>query len=307
MTIPLLVIAGPTASGKSGAAVELALKLDGEVISADSMQVYKYMDIGTAKVDQATRTAVPHHMLDIVEPDQDFSLADYKDQATSIAKGIWNRGKLPIMAGGTGLYIKAVVENYPLNQLPRDQDCRTELNRLWDCKGQDYMVQWLHKVDPETAERVSDRRRIIRALEVHRLSGKASSAIQREARENSPFEPLIFALTMPRHQLYTHIEARADLMVIQGIIGEYINLIKRGYPSECNAMQGLGYRHCGMHVQGLWSLEEMIEHLKLDTRRYAKRQLTWFRSMKGIIWQDNTDPIETVQRIYKVLQENWTL
>jgi tRNA dimethylallyltransferase len=297
--IPLLVIAGPTASGKSGAAIELALMLNGEVVSADSMQVYKYMDIGTAKVDKDTRAAVPHYMLDVVEPDQDFTLADYKEQAQARCKGIWSRGKLPILAGGTGLYIKAICDNFPLEQLLHDQECRDELKQIWDAKGQDYMAQWLQRVDPETAARVADQRRIIRALEVYELTGKAPSLIQREAKENSPFKPMLFALTLPRPKLYENIDARAEQMVIQGIVGEYISLINQGYPPDCNAMMGLGYRHCGMHIKGLWTLEGMLDHLKRDTRRYAKRQLTWLRGMQGMEFLDNTDPGATGQRIYE--------
>jgi len=295
--IPLLVIAGPTASGKSDAAVELALMLKGEVVSADSMQVYKYMDIGTAKVDWETRNQVPHHMLDIVEPDQDFSLADYKLQATAAIKDIWGRGKLPIMAGGTGLYIRAMVDNYPLEQLPHDPQCREELNEQWDKQGREYIQAWLKRVDPETAAKVNDRRRIIRALEVYRLSGQAASEIQRAARAANPFITDLIVLTLDRQRLYEKIDARAELMVIQGLVGEYTSLIERGYSPHCNAMQGLGYRHCGMHVQGLWSLEEMKEQLKQDTRRYAKRQLTWFRGMKGV-WIDNANPHQTIARIF---------
>lgn len=295
--VPLLVIAGPTASGKSYVAVELALKLDGEVISADSMQVYKYMDIGTAKVDEATRSRVPHHMLDIVEPHEDYSLAEYKEQATAVIHEVWQRGKVPIMAGGTGLYIRAITDNYPLEQLPHDPDCRAELSETWDQRGREYMQAWLQRVDPDTAAKVQDRRRIVRALEVFQLSGKAASQIQREAREANPFRTQQFALTLERSQLYEKIDARAEEMVIQGLVGEYTSLIERGYSPQANAMQGLGYRHSGMYVQGLWTLEEMKSQLKQDTRRYAKRQLSWFRGMEGMTWLDNSQPPATVARI----------
>lgn len=299
--VPLLIIAGPTASGKSDAAVELALKLDGEIISADSMQVYKYMDIGTAKVDRATQDRVPHYMLDIVEPDEDYSLAQYKEQATVKAKEIWNRGKLPILAGGTGMYIRAITDNYPLEHLPFEPDCRAQLNETWNQRGREYMRAWLEGVDPDTAAKVQDRRRIIRALEIYQLTGRASSQIQREARETNPFLPLQFALTLERPILYAKIEARTELMVIQGIIGEYNSLIERGFSPQANAMLGLGYRHCGMYVQGLWTLEEMKEQLKRDTRRFAKRQLSWFRGMKGMRWLDNSHPWATVERIFAAI------
>lgn len=295
--IPLLVIAGPTASGKSDAAVELALELGGEVISADSMQVYKYMDIGTAKVDAETRARIPHHMLDIVEPDQDYSLAEYKVQATAVARDVWSRGRLPIMAGGTGLYIRAITDNYPLEQMPYDPDCRAELNEMWEQRGREYMEAWLQRVDPVTAAKVRDRRRIVRALEIFVLSGKPASRIQREAREVNPFQPLQFALTLERVRLYEKIDTRAESMVNRGLIGEYTSLIERGYSPEANAMQGLGYRHCGMYLQGLWTLEEMKGQLKQDTRRYAKRQLSWFRGMEGMTWLDNSDPRVTIAKI----------
>lgn len=295
--IPLLVIAGPTAAGKSDVAVELALKLDGEVISADSMQVYKYMDIGTAKVDADTQAMVPHHMLDIVEPHEDYSLAEYKEQASAVALGIWGRSKLPILVGGTGLYLRAITDNYPLEQLPHDPDCRAELNQTWDQRGREYMQAWLERVDPDTAGKVQDRRRIVRALEVFLLSGKAASRIQREARAVNPFSTLQFALTLDRPKLYAKIDARAELMVIQGLVGEYISLIERGYSPQANAMLGLGYRHSGMYVQGLWTLEEMKVQLKQDTRRYAKRQLSWFRGMEDMVWLDNWQPQATVARI----------
>lgn len=299
--IPLLVIAGPTAAGKSDVAVELALKMDGEVISADSMQVYKYMNIGTAKVDKETQSKVPHHMLDIVEPHEDYSLAEYKDQATAVIREVWRRGKLPIMAGGTGLYIRAISDNYPLEQLPHDPDCRAELNETWDQRGREYMQAWLQRVDPDAAAKVQDRRRIVRALEVFQLSGKAASQIQREARESNPISCHQFALTLARPQLYEKIDARAELMVIQGLVGEYTSLIEQGYSPQANAMLGLGYRHSGMYVQGVWTLEEMKSQLKQDTRRYAKRQLSWFRGMEGMIWLDNSQTQTTVARILALI------
>lgn len=295
--IPLLVIAGPTASGKSAAAVELAQIFDGEIVSADSMQVYKYMDIGTAKVDLATRAQVPHHMLDVVEPDEDFSLAQYKEQADKIIQDIWRRQHLPILAGGTGLYIKAVTENYPLEQLPFDPHCRAELNRLWDERGREYMVSRLQQVDPETAAKANDRRRIIRALEIYQLTGRGPAEIHRQAKAESPFNALIFALTLPRPQLYERIELRAEAMVIQGLIGEYIKLIERGYSPAAKAMQGLGYYHAGMCVAGNWTREEMIANLQRDTRRYAKRQLSWFRGMQDVIWLDHSNPQASMEKI----------
>ncbi|HOB34173.1 MAG: tRNA (adenosine(37)-N6)-dimethylallyltransferase MiaA [Firmicutes bacterium] len=301
--IPLLVIGGPTATGKSDVAVEVALACGGEVISADSMQVYKFMDIGTAKVDRATRARVPHHMLDIVEPDQDFSAALYKIHATAAARDIWRRGRFPIMAGGTGLYIRAVCENFPLEEMPYDPRCRAELNATWEARGREYMEAWLGKVDPESAARIKDRRRIIRALEIYLLTGQQPSVIQRHAGQANPFQPIIFALNLPRPKLYAKINARAESMIRQGLVGEYIELRKRGYSPHSNAMQGLGYRHCNLYLEGKWTLAEMVAHLQQDTRRYAKRQLTWFRGMQEVTWLDNSHPPATVERILSILQE----
>jgi len=295
--IPLLVIAGPTASGKSDIAVELAQLFNGEIVSADSMQVYKHMDIGTAKVSGEIRARVPHHMLDVAEPDADFSLAQYKEQADRIIQDIWQRGHLPLLVGGTGLYIKAVVENYPLDKLPYDASCRAELNRLWDERGKDYMVRWLEAVDPEAAARSKDRRRIIRALEVYRLTGMSQTEIHRRGKVESPYDAVIFALTLPRTRLYQRIDARAADMVAHGLLEEYMGLLEKGYSPESKAMQGLGYYHAGMHVAGCWSREEMIAHLQRDTRRYAKRQLSWFRGMEAVIWVDNSNPLASIKRI----------
>lgn len=295
--IPLLVIAGPTASGKSDAAVELAQIFNGEIVSSDSMQVYKYMDIGTAKVSMATRTQIPHHMLDVVEPDADFSLAQYKEEADKIIIDIWQRGRLPLLAGGTGLYSKAVVENYPLDKLPFNVSCRDELNRMWDERGGEYMSHWLEKVDPETAAKAKDRRRIVRALEVFTLTGMSQAEIHRRGKVASPYDPLIFALTLPRPQLYQRIDSRTEDMVAQGLVEEYKDLLKKGYSPEDKAMQGLGYYHAGMHIAGYWSREEMIATLQRDTRRYAKRQLSWFRGMEDVIWIDNSNPHASVENI----------
>lgn len=296
-SIPLLVIAGPTATGKSALAVALAERLGGEILSADSMQVYKYMDIGTAKVEGPLRARVPHHLLDLVEPNEDFSLAQYKEAADGVIGEIWERRRLPIMVGGTGLYIKAVLENYPLAQLPYDPACRARLNREWDQGGREQMVLRLAEADPQAALTARDRRRIIRALEVYELTGRSQSEIQEQAKEDSPYCPAVFALTLPRPLLYERIDARAESMVIQGLIGEYTGLIEGGYSPRAKAMQGLGYYHAGMHLTGCWTLPEMVANLQRDTRRYAKRQLSWFRGM-AVTWIDNSCPEESLERVF---------
>lgn len=288
--IPLLVIAGPTATGKSAVAVSLAKELDGEIISADSMQVYKYMDIGTAKVDWEIRKQIPHHLLDLVEPDADFSLALYKDLADKAIKDTWHRGRLPIMAGGTGLYIRAVVENYPLAELPYSAACRAEIEREWEQRGGDYMLAQLETIDPGYGAKARDKRRIVRALEIYRLSGRNLTEIQRESKKDSPYQPWVYALTLPRELLYSRINARALAMIKEGLIGEYSGIIAKGYAAGAKALQGLGYFHAGMYVSGRWNEAEMLSNLQRDTRRYAKRQLSWFRSMPAVKWLDNSDP-----------------
>lgn len=295
--IPVLVIAGPTATGKSQLALELAAKFNGEIISADSMQVYKYMDIGTAKVDRIAQTLVPHHLLDVVEPDQEFSLAQYKLLADIAIDDINRRGRLPLIVGGTGLYIKAVIDNYPLSKLPYDPNCRTRLNRDWDEKGRDFMIKRLSQVDPSSALKVLDRRRIIRALEVYELTGQSQSAIQELAKEESRYRALIFALSLPRQELYDRINKRTEAMVIQGLVEEYTYLIEKGYSPRAKAMEGLGYYHAGMYVSGKWSQQEMITFLQRDTRRYAKRQFSWFRGMDKVSWLDNSNLKESILNI----------
>lgn len=299
--IPLLVITGPTATGKSQLAIELAKRFSGEIISADSMQVYKDMDVGTAKVANFDRQLIPHHLLDVTTPDQDFSLAQYKLLADQAIKSIYNGRKLPIMAGGTGLYIKAVVENYPLADLPFDPECRARLNKEWEEKGRDHMSALLKQVDPLAADKAQDKRRIIRALEVFRLTGRSQSEIQRRSREQSPYAPVIFALTLPRATLYARIDKRSETMVTHGLVEEYSNLVSKGYSPQAKAMQGLGYFHAGMFVTGKWSKEEMIGYLQRDTRRYAKRQLSWFRGMANVEWIDNSRPQQSLQNISDII------
>lgn len=306
---PLLIIAGPTATGKSAVAVQLAQRLRSEVVSADSMQVYKYMDIGTAKIGEAEKEGVSHHMLDLVEPDDDFSLARYKQMATAICLNLAQQGKIPVLAGGTGLYIKAITENYPLHLLPHDRHCRCDLEKQWRQKGGAVMYRQLAQVDPLAASRINpaDRRRIIRALEVYSITGRAPAEIQRQAKSDNPFAPLVTVLDLPRNQLYRRIDQRAEKMVNSGLVGEYNKLIAMGYPADCNAMQGLGYRHSGMYVKGLWTKEQMLALLQRDTRRFAKRQLSWFRAMADICWLKNTCPAETIEIICHLLQEKCLL
>ena len=301
---PLLIIAGPTACGKSDVAVETALRLDTEVVSADSMQVYRHMDIGTAKLPPEERKGVDHHMLDVVNPDEEFSLAMYKRMAQKKCLDIAGRGKTPVVAGGTGLYIKALSENYPLEELPFDSQCRAELENQWQELGGGAMHKLLEQADPQAAQRINlgDKRRIIRALEIYRLTGVAPTNIQQKARQNNPFSPLLVVLELPRRELYRRINSRAHSMLDAGLLDEYNKLLDMGFSPQCNAMQGLGYRHCYMHVQGFWDKEEMLAMLQRDTRRYAKRQLTWFRGQKNAIWLDNSTPDSTPARICSILQ-----
>ena len=293
--IPLLVIAGPTASGKTSVAIEVALTIGGEIISADSMQVYKYMDIGTAKATPEQRALVPHHLLDVVEPHEEYSLADHQKQAVAAAKDIYNRGRLPLLVGGTGLYIRAVVDNYPLQDIPHNEDCRRWLQGQWLVRGQERMRQWLEAVDPFSAARIAcnDQRRAIRALEVWLLAGRSLGEIQQEAKKKSPFRTISFALFHPREHLYNLIDERTLEMINSGLVGEYMQLTARGYSPHCKSMQGLGYRHAGMYIQGHWDLAKMTAELQQDTRRYAKRQLTWFRGIPDMQWLENINPQET--------------
>ena len=285
----LLAIVGPTATGKTEVGMGLAEALDGEIISADSMQVYRGMDIGTAKPTAEQRARVPHHLIDILDPDEAFSVADYQARADAALAAIWKRGRQPILVGGSGLYIRAVLEEMDFSLVPPDPEFRRRLLEEARSKGTRALHEWLAEVDPAAAARIhpNDQKRIIRALEVAESTGGAGSGSGKVDRERPPrYNSTQFGLTLEREELYRRIEARVDRMIAGGLVEEVRGLLERSLGEDLISMKGLGYAQIAPHVRGQLSLEEAVSRLKRDTRRFAKRQMTWFRADPRIEWID---------------------
>ncbi len=287
--IPLLVVAGPTAVGKTALAVQLAHRLQGEIISADSMQVYRYLDIGTAKPTTAEREGIPHHLIDIVDPAEHFTVYNYQELAQETIRDVFTRGKLPILAGGTGLYIKAVLEQFAFSRAEADPLVRKELQEEGQKKGPAHLFHRLKKVDPEAAGRIhpNDARRIIRALEYFQVTGEPISRQWDLTRKTqSPYRVHLAGLYLPRPMLYARIEQRIDAMLAAGLLDEVRGLLDAGYSPRLKSLQSLGYRHLVQYLEGIWTWDETISSFKQDTRKYAKRQLTWFRAESRIQWYE---------------------
>jgi tRNA dimethylallyltransferase len=285
----LVAIVGPTAVGKTEVSIEVALKLDGEIISADSMQIYKYMDIGTAKPTLEERKGVPHHMIDIIYPDEEFSVAEFKALAEKCIADIHSRGKIPILTGGTGLYVNAVCYGYTFSSFDKDESLRKQLKVEAEKYGNEYLYNKLKQIDPKAAEKIhpNNLRRVIRALEVYIKTGVPFSHFEELTKKRgSPYELLIFGLTRPREELYERINKRVQKMIENGWVDEVKKLLEMGYTKELNSMQALGYRQIIDYLEGRITLQEAIHLISRDTRRYAKRQYTWFRKDKNIIWFD---------------------
>lgn len=277
----LLVIAGPTASGKTALGIRLALKLQGEIVSADSMQIYRDMDIGTAKADSQERSAVPHHMLDLLEPGENYSVSRYVHDATAVCESLFSRGVQPLIVGGTGLYIDALLAGENFAATEEDRRLREELSTAYDLLGGEAMRERLRAVDPERAQKLAptDRRRIIRALEIYTLTGKTMTSHDDESRLREPaYQALYIVLEYAdRTLLYRRIEQRVDWMCENGLFEETEALLRRGISPESTCMQAIGYRQAAQAIRGEVSREEAVLQIKQATRRYAKRQLTWFR------------------------------
>jgi tRNA dimethylallyltransferase len=282
----VLAVVGPTAAGKSALALSLAKAFHGEIVCMDSMQVYRGMDIGTAKPTPGEQAAIPHHMLDIVEPVQSFSVAEYASQAVPILQGIGARGRLPILAGGTGLYLRALMDGMPLGGAGSDEEVR---KGLWaiaeESGGKERLHAMLREVDPESDAKLhpNDLRRVIRALEVFQVTGKPISR-QNEAISERSFDLCLIGATMEREKLYARIESRVDQMMADGLMREVKELLLRGVPPDCQAMQGIGYKELIPVAEGALPLAYAVDTLKRNTRRYAKRQWTWFKGEEGVTW-----------------------
>lgn len=286
---PLIVIAGPTASGKTSVSVALAKAIGGEIISADSMQVYKGMDIGTAKVTQSEMDGVPHHLIDVLSPDEGCSIAKFQSMVKDALEDIYSRGKIPILAGGTGFYIQAIVNDIAFEETPPDLSYRHSLETIAAEEGGDTLYEELKAVDPASAIAIhsNNTKRIIRALEYHHFTGeRISDHNEVEKEKTSPYNLAFYVLTMERGRLYERINHRVDLMLEEGLVDEVQGLLNQGYTLDLVSMQGLGYKEIVGAINKESSLEAAVELLKRDTRRFAKRQLTWFRREKQVQWLD---------------------
>ena len=296
---PLVVICGPTATGKSDIAVRIAERMDGEIVSADSMLVYRGMDIGTAKPSAAQMRGIRHHLIDIVEPDQEYNAALFQEQARSVIADIFDRNKLPLLVGGTGLYIRAVIDDYDFGSACSSDYFRKELQAEATEHGSALLHKQLYEVDPGTASRLhpNDTRRIIRALEVYKFTGTPISSFHKIDRHDNPiYNLLMFGLILEREKLYKIIEQRVDNMLQAGLVEEVGRLLDRGFSPDLSSMRGLGYKEIAEYLTGGVSLDQAVEILKRNTRRFAKRQMTWFRRDERIHWL-NPDLIDVPETI----------
>jgi tRNA dimethylallyltransferase len=295
----LVVVCGPTGSGKTGFAIKLARQFNAEIIGADSIQIYRHMDIGTAKPTPAEQAAAPHHMIDIVDPDEDFDAAAYANMATGIIRQTIDRGRAVFVVGGTGFYIKALIHGL-FEKGPSDPAVRRRLKRQLESEGAAVLARRLKAIDRSAAERIhpNDTYRIIRALEVFEVTGEPLTVFhQRHGFREKRFNTLEFGLSWPRPVLYERINRRVDAMMAQGFLDEVRQLMASGYGSDLKSMQSLGYRHLARVVGGDNSLAEAVTMLKRDHRRYAKRQLTWFAARQSVHWLTPDQTESAAERI----------
>ena len=291
---PLIAVVGPTAVGKTHYSVALAERYDGEIVSADSRQIYILMDIGTAKPTASQRERVPHHLIDLVHPHQTLTLAQYQSRAYQAVEDITRRGRVPFLVGGTGLYVRAVLEGFSIPSVPPNPELREALERKAADEGADALHAELARIDPQAAAAIDGRnvRRVIRALEVHAATGIPISQLQR--RSPPPYRILKLGLTLPRERLYQLIDQRVERMLAQGLMEEVKALLARGYGMELPAMSGLGYAQMGMCLSGRVDLEGAVEMMKRETRRYVRQQYTWFSPNDASIYRFNVEeePLE---------------
>lgn len=291
MKKPLIILTGPTAAGKTKLSIALAKTVGGEIVSADSMQVYKHMDIGSAKIRPEEMQGVPHHLVDILEPWEEFHVVRFQQMAKAAMDGIWERGRIPLLVGGTGFYIQAVLRDVDFTE-NEESPYREELSRLAKQNGSAWLHGELKKVDPESAEAIHENnvKRIIRALEFYRMSGRKISEHNEEQRGKiSPYNFAYFVLNDDRAKLYARIEERIDEMFAEGLVQEVAGLKEMGCRRDMVSMQGLGYKEILAYLEGECTLKEAVLTLKRDTRHFAKRQLTWFRREQGVIWMNKED------------------
>lgn len=285
MTTPLIILTGPTAVGKTDLSIQLAKAVDAEIVSADSMQIYKYMDIGSAKVTEEEMQGVKHYLVDEIEPDMPFSVSEYKRMAEEYIDEISSRGKNVIVTGGTGLYLNSLIYDMDFGKSDANQELREELNKELEENGPAYMYEKLVSLDKEAAERIhpNNTKRVIRAIEVA-MSGEKMNDFSKDLRYNKKYRPIIIVLNRDRQALYDRINLRVDIMLKNGLIEEVKGLLEKGYTKDMISMQGIGYKEIIKYFNGEYTLEEAIEIIKRDSRRYAKRQLTWFRRYEDAKW-----------------------
>ena len=284
----ILCVVGPTASGKTAYAIELAKGNNGEIVSCDSMQIYTYMNIGTAKATAEERAEVPHHMIDFVDPNRDYSVADFVTDARACIAEILSRGKMPVLCGGTGLYIDSVLKSVEFSPQKRDDKLRDELWKKAEQDGAESVYEILKELDPIEADKVhyNNVKRVIRAIEICKTTGMTKTEADKLSIGKPMYNPTIYGLNMPREKLYERIDRRVDIMVEQGLEDEVRQLLNRGIRRDSTAMQAIGYKELVRYIDGLCDFETAIEDIKRESRRYAKRQLTWFRRNPDIIWTE---------------------
>lgn len=288
----LIILTGPTAVGKTNLSIKLAKLVGGEIISADSMQVYKGMDIGSAKIMPEEMEDVPHHLIDILEPWDEFSVVVFQQKCKEAMEGIYERGHIPILTGGTGFYIQAVLKDIDFTENEDNNEYRNELETLGEEKGAEYLHHMLKEIDPESAEAIpmNNKKRVIRALEFFHFTGKKISVHNKEEASREPaYNFCYFVLNDDRDKLYERIDMRVDIMLKSGLEDEVYHLLEKGCSREMVSMQGLGYKEMIDYLEGKITLEEAIYIIKRDTRHFAKRQITWFKREKDVIWLNKPD------------------
>lgn len=310
MKKPLIVLTGPTAVGKTSLSISLAKAVNGEIISADSMQVYKGMDIGSAKIRKEEMQGVTHYLVDILEPEEEFHIVKFQELAKAALEEIYAKGKIPILVGGTGFYIQAVTRDIDFTQAEQETSYREELEQFAKEKGAEYLHEKLREVDSKSAENIhaNNVKRVIRALEFYHQNGTPISEHNEEQKQQtSPYNLAYFVLTAPREILYERIDRRVDQMMEEGLLKEVKSLRERGCHRGMVSMQGLGYKEILAYLEGEYPLEEAVRILKRDTRHFAKRQLTWFRREQDVIWVDKEqfhwNEAEILEYMMSVLKE----
>ena len=310
MKQPLIILTGPTAVGKTELSIRLAKAVNGEIISADSMQVYRYMDVGTAKITAEEMQGVPHHLIDVLEPSEDFNVFLFKEMAEKALDNIYKKGKIPVITGGTGFYIQALLYDINFDDTDADSDFRTEMYRLAEEKGNEYVHGLLKEVDPVSASEIhfNNIKRVIRALEYHNQTGKKISEHNEEQRQNeSPYNFLYLVLNDDREKLYERINKRVDLMFENGLTKEVDRLIEMGCHRDMTSMKAIGYREFFDYYDGNADLSMVRENIKTDTRHFAKRQLTWFRREKDVtmvnVNEFKSDKEKILEYMVKLIKE----